>query len=181
MALHLVTGGAGFIGSHVAARLMEEGHRVRVLDNLSTGRQENLDFLARTHGDFHPFNVVFEEGSGTGFTLLDASRGCLGDPADDVTCMSVNYLFFAADARRSWARGLGPLWRRFWEVYLSESGDSAVLEASPPWLAWRSLVVASPRFYPHLPAEARDTLLSFAERALGAGRLDPAWAEELFP
>jgi hypothetical protein len=136
--------------------------------------------LARTHGDFHPFNVVFEEGGGTRFTLLDASRGCLGDPADDVTCMSVNYLFFAADARRAWARGLGPLWRRFWQVYLGESGDAAILEAAPPWLAWRSLVVSSPRFYPHLPAEARDTLLSFAERALASGRLDPAWAEELF-
>jgi len=51
VALHLVTGGAGFIGSHVAARLMEDGHRVRVLDNLSTGRRENLDFLERAHGE----------------------------------------------------------------------------------------------------------------------------------
>jgi len=53
--LRLVTGGAGFIGSHVAARLLEEGHRVRVLDNLSTGRQDNLDLLARTYGErFEP-------------------------------------------------------------------------------------------------------------------------------
>jgi UDP-glucose 4-epimerase len=53
--LRLVTGGAGFIGSHVAARLMEEGHQVRVLDNLSTGRQDNLDLLARAYGDrFQP-------------------------------------------------------------------------------------------------------------------------------
>ncbi|MEK7315058.1 MAG: SDR family oxidoreductase [Candidatus Eisenbacteria bacterium] len=50
MGLRLVTGGAGFIGSHVAARLMEEGHHVRVLDNLSTGRQDNLDLLQRTYG-----------------------------------------------------------------------------------------------------------------------------------
>jgi UDP-glucose 4-epimerase len=42
VALHLVTGGAGFIGSHIAARLLAEGHRVRVLDNLATGRRENL-------------------------------------------------------------------------------------------------------------------------------------------
>ncbi len=55
MGLRLVTGGAGFIGSHVAARLMDEGHRVRVLDNLSTGRQENLDLLQRTYGErFEP-------------------------------------------------------------------------------------------------------------------------------
>lgn len=38
----LVTGGAGFIGSHLAERLLADGHEVRVLDNLSTGRRENL-------------------------------------------------------------------------------------------------------------------------------------------
>jgi UDP-glucose 4-epimerase len=41
----LVTGGAGFIGSHVAERLVELGHQVRVVDNLSTGRRENLAHL----------------------------------------------------------------------------------------------------------------------------------------
>lgn len=39
---YLVTGGAGFIGSHLVAALISEGHSVRVLDNLSTGRRENL-------------------------------------------------------------------------------------------------------------------------------------------
>jgi UDP-glucose 4-epimerase len=43
----LVTGGAGFIGSHVADRLVAAGHEVRVLDNLSSGRRENLDGPAR--------------------------------------------------------------------------------------------------------------------------------------
>ena len=38
----LVTGGAGFIGSHVAQRLLEQGHTVRVLDNLATGSRENV-------------------------------------------------------------------------------------------------------------------------------------------
>jgi UDP-glucose 4-epimerase len=38
----LVTGGAGFIGSHLAERLLGEGHAVTVLDNLSTGRRENV-------------------------------------------------------------------------------------------------------------------------------------------
>jgi UDP-glucose 4-epimerase len=38
----LVTGGAGFIGSHLADRLVSEGYRVRVVDNLSSGRVENL-------------------------------------------------------------------------------------------------------------------------------------------
>ncbi|MEQ8701192.1 MAG: NAD-dependent epimerase/dehydratase family protein, partial [Bauldia litoralis] len=40
--LFLVTGGAGFIGSHLCDALIAEGHRVRVLDNLSTGHAHNL-------------------------------------------------------------------------------------------------------------------------------------------
>ncbi len=42
MASYLVTGGAGFIGSHLAKRLLADGHTVRVLDNLSTGKRERV-------------------------------------------------------------------------------------------------------------------------------------------
>lgn len=51
MARYLVTGGAGFIGSHIAARLLQDGQQVRVLDNLSTGRRLNLDFLSAIPGN----------------------------------------------------------------------------------------------------------------------------------
>src|SRR2546422_10298726 len=42
----LVTGGAGFIGSHLAERLVAPGHEVRVVDNLSTGNEANLADIA---------------------------------------------------------------------------------------------------------------------------------------
>ncbi|MBI3635389.1 MAG: SDR family oxidoreductase [Candidatus Rokubacteria bacterium] len=46
----VVTGGAGFIGSHLTDRLLRDGHRVLVLDDLSTGRPENLQHLRGERG-----------------------------------------------------------------------------------------------------------------------------------
>ncbi|MCZ6807955.1 MAG: NAD-dependent epimerase/dehydratase family protein, partial [Deltaproteobacteria bacterium] len=57
----LVTGGAGFIGSHVAEAAIEADHEVLVVDDLSTGRAENLPAGV----DFHPVDIrqreVFRE------------------------------------------------------------------------------------------------------------------------
>ncbi len=135
--------------------------------------------LRRTHGDFHPFNVVFNEG--TRFTLLDASRGATGDAADDVTALSVNYIFFGLLAPAAWHGGLGRLWRRFWETYLAAAESRAVLESAAPFLAWRALVLGCPRFYPDAPPAARAALLGFAARALELPAFDPTTAEALFP
>ncbi|MBI1871447.1 MAG: GDP-mannose 4,6-dehydratase [Chlamydiae bacterium] len=48
----LITGGAGFIGSHLAEALLREGHHVDVMDDLSTGSIENIQHL-KTHKNFH--------------------------------------------------------------------------------------------------------------------------------
>jgi UDP-glucose 4-epimerase len=65
----LVTGGAGFIGSHIAERLAGDGHEVRIIDNLSSGRRENL----RTFVD----RVEFEEGDIRDLPLLERlCQGC---------------------------------------------------------------------------------------------------------
>ncbi len=63
--LMLVTGGAGFIGSHLAERLMARGYRVRVLDNLSFGRREWI-----------PAGAEFIEGDIR--SLEDCHRACAG-------------------------------------------------------------------------------------------------------
>ena len=60
---YLVTGGAGFIGSHLTEKLVNEEHDVTVLDNLNTGKKENLESIKN--------NIEFIEGSILDFDLLD--------------------------------------------------------------------------------------------------------------
>ena len=64
----LVTGGAGFVGSHLVDRLMMDGHSVIVVDNLFTGRKENLerwlshrDFTFLLHDVIHPLYLEVDE------------------------------------------------------------------------------------------------------------------------
>ena len=61
----LITGGAGFIGSHLTDRLVADGHQITILDNLATGRKENLS--AHLGGN----SVNFTEGSILDLELLD--------------------------------------------------------------------------------------------------------------
>jgi UDP-glucose 4-epimerase len=61
----LITGGAGFIGSHLTDRLVADGHQITILDNLATGRKENLS--AHLGGN----SVTFIEGSILDLSLLD--------------------------------------------------------------------------------------------------------------
>lgn len=134
--------------------------------------------LSRVHGDYHPFNVVFDDESE--LTLLDAARGSTGDPADDVTCMAINYVFFAVEAPGSWQEALGELWHHFWRVYLDKSRDDELLSVVAPFLAWRGLVVCNPVWYPRVDGAARDRVLGLIERTLESPRFDPDFAEALF-
>jgi UDP-glucose 4-epimerase len=71
----LVTGGAGFIGSHLVDRLVREGYPVRVIDNLSSGKIENIQHHIDTNkvefikGDIRDATLVNKSVDGVGFVL----------------------------------------------------------------------------------------------------------------
>jgi hypothetical protein len=158
--------------------LLEQVHRIETTCVPWRWQLRDVRRSRRTHGDFHPFNLLFTEDGE--LSVLDAARGCVGDPADDATCLAINYLFFALGDPASWDGGFQSLWRGFWERYLERSGDAGVLDAAPPFFAWRMLVLANPRWYPGLDDEHRMELLGLAEKALAAGRLELDLPEELF-
>lgn len=68
---YLITGGAGFIGSHLAERLLADGHRVIVLDDLSTGRLENIQGL-RAKDQFQFVRGNVEDSATVGMLVHDA-------------------------------------------------------------------------------------------------------------
>src|SRR3954469_6959059 len=75
--LAVVTGGAGFIGSHLVEALLGEGFRVRVVDNLSTGHRANLDHLDGRYdwleGDLSDFEVCRRAADGAEYVFHEAA------------------------------------------------------------------------------------------------------------
>lgn len=125
--------------------------------------------LSQVHGDFHPFNVLFSDDDT--FTLIDRSRGAWGEPADDVSCMTINYLFFSL---QRYGRLEGPfqdLYQAFWETYLRQTEDRGYPAVIQPWYAWRALVLASPQWY-NVTDEVRWKLLAFARTVLDTPHFD---------
>ncbi len=77
MSKFLITGGAGFIGSHLAENLVGRGHAVRILDNFSTGRRENLSAVSGKveilEGDIRDRDAVRTAAAGVDFILHQAA------------------------------------------------------------------------------------------------------------
>ena len=86
-ATYLVTGGAGFIGSHIVHTLVGRGERVRVLDNFSTGRRDNLEAVAQrielVEGDVREPSVVAAAAHGVDFVLHEAAQPSVAESVAD--------------------------------------------------------------------------------------------------
>jgi hypothetical protein len=122
------------------------------------------------HGDFHPWNILFRKGED--FTLLDRSRGEWGEPADDVSCLTINYLFASLLRSGRLAEPFATLFLRFWEHYLELAKDAELLEVVAPFYAWRGLVIGSPVWYPRLPQGVRRVLFNFIQNVLSDDRFE---------
>ncbi|HET8674588.1 MAG TPA: SDR family oxidoreductase [Blastocatellia bacterium] len=93
--LYLVTGGAGFIGSHIAERLLRDGHNVRVLDNFVAGKEENLKQIGGevdlVRGDIRDRQVLSDAMKGVYVVFHEAALGSVPrSVADPMTTHDVN-------------------------------------------------------------------------------------------
>src|SRR4026207_1935963 len=109
MEKYLVTGGAGFIGSHLVEMLLSEGHFVRVLDDFDTGTRENLAGFSGNleifEGTITDREATRKAATGIDFVFHEAARGSVprsvGDPlgTHDVNVTgTVNVLHAAHEA-----------------------------------------------------------------------------------
>jgi nucleoside-diphosphate-sugar epimerase len=137
MARYLITGGAGFIGSHIVRGLLEKGGRLKVLDNFSTGKRENLSAVQNEieviEGDIRDRRLCGEAMEGVEYVIhlaaLHEVPRSVKDPLETHEVNVTGTLNLLLAAKKSEAR-------RF--VYASSSavyGDSPALprsEGHPP-------------------------------------------------
>ncbi|HXX80394.1 MAG TPA: hypothetical protein VEI46_02540 [Thermodesulfovibrionales bacterium] len=132
--------------------------------------------LSQIHGDFHPGNIWFKDE--TDFILLDRSRGPWGEPADDVTALTVNYIFFSIKhhdtVKGAYLEGL----KLFFEDYVKQSGDKEVYSVVQLFYAFRGVVVANPVFYPQLTNKKRKIIFRFIHNVLDSEKFEPEKVNE---
>ena len=148
----MVTGGAGFIGSHLVRALLERGERVRVLDDLSTGRRENLaavmDDVELIIGDVRDAETVGRTLRDADAVLHEAALPSVALSFDDPARVEhVNVMGTAVVMDQARRHGVG-------RVILASS--CAVYGRTPPPLSEESpLMPLSPYAVGKLAAEAR--------------------------
>lgn len=120
--------------------------------------------LCQVHGDFHPGNIWFQKGSD--FILLDRSRGPWGDAADDITALTINYIFFSINYFGSLKGPYREALELFYSDYVNRTGDNALFKVVAPFYAFRGAVVANPVFYPEVTSDNRRKIINFMHGVL---------------
>ena len=162
--------GAGFTGlaemADIEKRCVDWRARLKPL----AGR------LSLLHGDFHPGNILFK--GPDDFVLLDRSRGEYGEPADDVTALTINYVFYSLINYGKMDGAYDSAFRLFYTEYIQCSGDKGIAGVVAPFYAFRGVVVANPLFYPAVSNAVREKLFGFVHGVLGAGSFEPSRVNE---
>jgi len=127
--------------------------------------------LCQVHGDLHPFNILWQGPSK--FMLLDRSRGEWGEAADDVSCLSINYLFWSLMGYDEFREPFETLFNTLMEHYLELTKDEELLRVIQPFYAFRSLVIANPLFYPNVSYENRRRIFDFMDAVLETEIFEP--------
>lgn len=152
---------------HIEVKAVEWRNRIKFLSHR----------LSRIHGDFHPFgNIRFREDDS--ILALDLAREEFGEPADDVSCLSINYLFFSVWHHGGFVDPFRSLFNRFIGGYLKATGDEEILSVIAPFYAFRGLVVTHPLYYPEMEYTKRRLMLSFIINVLNDERFDPSKVSE---
>lgn len=164
----------GLIDSYPSGLPYIDGERLRKIEKMCIDwryiLKKRTHRLSQVHGDFHPWNIIFRKG--VDFTVLDRSRGEWGEPADDLTSMSINYIFYSLQAHGRLEGHFERLFMNFWENYVDKTKDYEVFEVIPPFFAWRGLVIASPIWYPNLQEDVRTKIFNFIDSVLSSERFD---------
>ncbi len=133
--------------------------------------------LSTIHGDFHPGNIWWD---GNEFNLLDRSRGLLGEPADDVSALTINYIFYGLRTTSDFSGPFLELFDLFMKEYIKGTGDAEMMRVIAPFFAFRAVVVANPIFYPEVDDNVRRKLFNFAMNVLDEEEFQPELISNYF-
>lgn len=157
---------------------MEEVERLSIVWRYRL--RNKVQRLCQIHGDFHPGNIWFKEQSPSKeFILLDRSRGPFGEAADDVTALTINYIFFSIRYHGRFKSPYTDALYLFYNEYVNLTGDSELVGVVQPFYAFRAAVVGNPLFYPDLSPERRRLLFNFMKNILKTDIFEPDRVNQL--